>query len=191
MPPHVLSITIIHAHWSIERRRLVEAMRRELPAAEVLVDARRIGDHHIANRRGCWPMAKLAWSAELLGATHRLVLEDDAVLCDGFAELAAAAIADQPAAALSLFRGARSCSVATILPVAIIAPWLAWAEAGEERVRPHHDQLIDLGMAALGVTHLYADPSLVEHAGVASLLDHPPVRATNFEQTPTAIRLEL
>lgn len=187
----MLSTIIIHAHWSIERRRLVDAIRRELPAAQLLVDERRIGDHRIANRRGCWPMAKLAWSAELLGATHRLVLEDDAVLCDGFAELAAAAIAERPDAALSLFRGSRSCSVATVLPAAVIAPWLAWASSGgEERVRPHHDQLIELGMAALGVTHLYTEPSIVEHAGVASLLDHPPVRATHFEQTPTAIRLE-
>lgn len=186
----MLSTIIIHAPWSLDRRLLVEAMRREMPAAEVLVDERRIGDHRIANRRGCWPMAKLAWSAELLGATHRLVLEDDAVLCDGFAELAARAIAYRPEAAISLFRGERTCSVATILPAAVIAPWLAWASAGEERVRPHHDQLIELGMAALGVTHLYAEPSLVEHAGVASLLDHPPVRALRFEQAPGVFRLE-
>lgn len=140
------------------------------------------------DRRGCWPIARRAW-AEPLISSHRLVLEDDAILCAGFADRLQQVVELAPAAVVSLFRGARQCSVATVMPNAFIPRWLDWAGRAS-RARPHHDQLIALGCLAIGVPHLYASPSLVEHAAVPSLLDHPPVAALRFDPSPTTVVLE-
>jgi hypothetical protein len=185
----MFSAAIIHAPWSAERGELVASVRRRIPWIQVVSDHDHEGDLRIANRRGCWPMARRAWSCILPAASHHLVLEDDAVLCDRFPELAVAALEQKPRAALSLFHGARSCSVATILPAEVIPRWLAWAEL-ESRTRPHHDQLLDLGLHALGVEHLRTSPSLVQHEPVASLLGHAHVMAERFDSGASSFTLE-
>lgn len=175
----MISAAVIHATGRPERTALVAAALEQLPQALVVVDAMGEGDHRIANRRGCWPMARRAWALSEHAppsCTHHLVLEDDAVLCADFSRRLAEAIALAPNAVLSLFRGSRYCSVATVMPRSLIVPWLAWT-ARESKTRPHHDQLIDLGCVALGYDHRWCDPSLVDCADVPSLLGHPPVKA--------------
>lgn len=187
-----LSIAIIHAPWSTERAANVRDLLEQLPGALVVDDVDREGSLKVGNRRGCWPLARWAWCAADPTATHHLVLEDDAQLCDGFLSHVESAIAREPAACLSLFRGARDCSVATIMPVPIIAEWLTWVRESPRGVRllPHHDYLIAAGMRDLGVRRLFAEPSLVEHRAFPSLLEHDHVRARAFEQTPRDFCLE-
>lgn len=158
---------------------LVAAIQEQLPHVRVILDTAGIGDLRIANRRGCWPMARRAWLAA--SGDHHLVLEDDAVLCADFPARLADVVDRKPDAVISLFLGSRWCSVATVMPRAAIAPWLAWADH-ESRLRPHHDQLIDLGCTALGIEHVWCSPSLVDHADVPSLLGHPSVSAMRFNQ---------
>lgn len=170
----MISTAIIHTPGRPERSSLVANVLDVLPSALVVLDTDGSGDHRIANRRGCWPLARRAWS--LPCAEHHLVLEDDAVLCDDFSARLAGVVATRPDAVISLFYGDRWCSVATVMPRSIIGPWLAWSEQ-ESRIRPHHDQMIILGCQALGVEHLWCSPSLVDQADVPSLLGHPPVHA--------------
>lgn len=181
----MISAAIIHTPGR-GRESLVSAVLEQLPHARVLEDMDGAGDYHIANRRGCWPMARCAWMAAT--GDHHIVLEDDAVLCADFAARLADVAAMAPQSVVSLFRGSRWCSVATLMPRSVIGRWLDWTE-GECRIRPHHDQLIDIGCIQLGIEHLYADPSIVDHADVPSLLGHEHVRARRFDSNPAVITL--
>lgn len=189
----VLSTAIMHAPWSSERAENLVEILAQLPSAIVIRDDDRRGMLALGKRLGSWPMAERAWRSSSAEATHHLVLEDDAHLCDGFVDLALNAITARPDAALSLFRGKRACSVGTVLPVASIAPWLSWVSSSPESGRhlPHHDCLIDAGMRRLSVPHFYTVPSLVEHRQMESLLKHDHVRALRFEQCPSTVHTEM
>lgn len=184
----MISVAIIHAPQSAERAENVRALTAVLPRATVVTDA----GHAVAERyrrRGCWPIARRAW--QLASERHHLVLEDDAGPCDDFMAHVEALVAQKPNACISLFRGARDCSVATIIPRHVIPRWLRWVDTSPNGSRhlPHHDYLITQGMRELGVERLYAEPSLIEHLPLASLLDHEHVAATRFEKSPTRVEL--
>jgi hypothetical protein len=187
----MISVSIIHAPWVSERAANVQELLKQVPRAVVVADNHnRRGSHLVGNRRGCWPMAARAWKSRDPLATHHVVLEDDAQLCDNFLELANQAIKQQPESALSLFMGSRRlCSVATSLPTKIIDKWLLWA-AEDSKTYPHHDALVIRGMEHLGVQLLYARPSLVNHRAFQSLLAHQPHLAVQYEQSPSSVSLE-
>jgi hypothetical protein len=188
----MISVAIIHAPWSVERVANVAELLVALPRAIVVADTERAGVMKRANRLGCWPMAERAWLAADPLATHHLVVEDDAQLCDDFFEDAEEAVLRRPDAAISFFTGARACSVATCLPRAVITPWLTWARRSADGCRflPHHDYLLDEGLRQLSITHLRTEPSLVEHRAFPSLLRHDHVSALHFEQSPRDFTLE-
>lgn len=184
----MISTAILHAPQSPERAANLRDLLAAIPHATVIADDGQ-ATAQIANRRGCWPLARRGWLAAT--GAHHLVLEDDAQLCSGFLDQLATLIAARPDACLSLFRGASPCSVATVMPATVIPRWLAWVDqdARGSRWLPHHDYLIDAGMRALGVPHLYAEPSIVEHRALASLLGHRHVRAVRWEQSPASVTL--
>lgn len=192
----MISVAIIHCPLSQERVENMRALCEALPGAVVVEDR---GDAVGArlNRRGCWPIARRAWEARLSfdrafpPAQHHLVLEDDAQICAGFSIHLIDVVQRAPLACVSLFHGDRDCSVATVMPSFFVAMWLDWCATAKLGARhlPHHDYLLTQGMRALGVPHLRTEPSLVEHGRFASLLDHPHVRATRFEQSPQAVAL--
>jgi len=185
-----VATVILHAARSTERSANVYSLLGAIPGARVLVDEDGSGEARIGVKRGCWPSARRAWSLPALDdETHRLVLEDDAHLCDRFVELAREAIERAPHAAISYFRGARGCSVATSIPVALLPEWLAWAEIEATRT-PHHDLMIAMGMRELARDHFYTRPSLVEHGPLPSLLGHGELRADYFERSATSFSLE-
>lgn len=165
-------------------RELVAA----LPRAMVIEDTGDAVGKRL-NRRGCWPIARRGWLAMDQAASHHLVLEDDAGLCTDFATHLQHAVDANPAACISLFRGTRDCSVATVMPSSVVRVWLSWCDTAKHGARhlPHHDYLITQGCKELGVEHLHTEPSLVEHLPFASLLDHSHVSATRFEQSPTEV----
>lgn len=184
----MLDVSIIHAPRSSERSANVERLRASIPGARVVED-RDSGELRIGDRRGCWPVARRAWAdAVPSSASHRLVLEDDAVLCARFLELAEQACDRRPDAAITFFWGDRGCSVATALPASIVERWLGWADVGALWV-PHHDILLRAGCRVLGVPYLHTEPSLVEHGDFASLLGHGPTRALRFDPSPDTFDL--
>lgn len=182
----VLAFTIIHATRAIERDENVQSLLGALPNAIVLDDV--MGGIAVRNQsRGCWPVARRAWMRDVKDATHHLVLEDDALLCDRFADLALEAVTREPRAAIFFFYGWRLTSVATSFPVEFIPQWLEWTRTQDH---PHHSTLQLKGARALGVPMLFTSPSLVDHAKFPSLLGHGDVTADNFEQSPKSFELE-
>jgi hypothetical protein len=71
--------------------------------------------------------ARVAWAAAGADATHHLVLQDDAVLCPGFADRVVAAVAARPDAALCLFTEWGSATSFAVRLAALAGG--AWAEA--------------------------------------------------------------
>lgn len=181
----MITFAIVHAPTSALRAANVARLRAQLAGAIVVEDDG--AELRIGERRGCWPVARRAWEAAP-AVGHHAVLEDDAVLCDRFAELAAQAVARRPDAAISYFWGDRGCSVATSMPAALVSRFLAWADVGAVWV-PHHDVLIRSWCRVDDVPHLHTDPSLVQHGTIPSLLDHGTVKASRFEQSPDTFDL--
>lgn len=171
----VLSVAIAHAPWG-GRGANVERLRVALPNAQVVCDR---GD---AN---AWDTAQRAWRAHDVGATHHLVLQDDAVLCDGFEERALLMIAQCPGDVISFFTPhlARKSAVAVAMPLALVDEWLTWCETST--LPRHDDWLIHGWLRATGRPLMRTSPSLVEHGPGPSLMKHDYVAAEHFEQSPS------
>ena len=96
----------------------------------------------------CWYTAKKAWLAPLPeGTTHRLVLQDDVLVCDNFVQICDKIIEVFPEVAWNLyngpwvraemkktaspyinFRGCKCGGPAIILPVQHIKPMIEWSD---------------------------------------------------------------
>jgi hypothetical protein len=188
----MISAAIIHQPRNEDRAANVQQLTEAIPHARVVLDDGTGIKTMRKIRTGCWPIAKRAWVSFDPIATHHLVLEDDAVLCESFLEHLETISNIASDACVSLFRGARDCSVGTLMPTFMIGPWLTWATtaAHGERWLPHHDFMISRGMFELGFTRLYSLPSIVEHGTMASTLDHGHVRAFRFEHRPGSVSVE-
>lgn len=121
-------------------------------------------------------------------ATHRLIVQDDAIPCEGFREKAEAAIAEHPDALIAFFvpgstaggrnrmiRAARQGErwtalgyggfipvVATSWPVELIAPFLEWVDA-KRIVHAADDGLVGRWARRAHPPIMATVPSLVEH----------------------------
>lgn len=152
-----LSISIMHTPG--ERSSNVHAMQRALARAVVVEEA----------GLGVWDTARRAWLAHELSASHHLVLQDDATLCPAFEQRALAEVSARPFVPLAL------CSVgptvALVLPVPMIAPWLEWC-AARPNLPAHDDVRLTKWLRTQGVAFVFAQPALVEHGAFPSLLGH-------------------
>lgn len=189
----MMTIAIVHCPRNAERVANVARLLRALPRARIIEDPGDGVRTMRGIRKGCWPLARRAWEAFDPIATHHVVLEDDAVLCDGFEERLDESRTAEPEAVLSLFRGRRDCSIATVMPTFLIPTFLAWAKDAPhgERWLPHHSFIISQATKELGLRRLYTSPSLVEHGRLPSLLDHDHVSAFRFELAPSSVTLEV
>lgn len=179
-----LATTILHARRATEREANVATLLSAIPTAIVITDDDDDGAHTGSTGSvGCWPIARRAWTRNVK-ATHHLVLEDDAHLCDGFNSLAELAIERRPDAQILFFFGWRGCSVASVWPVEHLTKWITLADNLCSTI-PHHDMLQTMGAKALGVPIVYTIPSLVEHLPFPSLLGHGKLVADVFNQSPT------
>lgn len=133
--------------------------------------------------------ALLAWSMVEPGASHHLVLQDDVVLCEGFAGLMFAAVRTHPRAAVSMFaewgsragglvrlavlRGQRYAAVADpyiptqalVLPAAQAA---GFAEKGHAESAPDDIALLR-HLRRTGTAGVVVAPNLVQHEDKPSL----------------------
>lgn len=93
-----LSIAVMtHPSRTAPLERLLADLDDEGLAAEVIVDPEPDGP------KSPWRTAQAAWATTPPACTHRLVLQDDALICEGFAAAALAALAAQPAHPVSFF----------------------------------------------------------------------------------------
>lgn len=169
-----LSIAIMHAPWRSERVANVRVLLEQLPGALVVEDTA---------REGCWPTARRAWGVATTG--HHLVVQDDAVLCNGFVRLVQQAIVERPVAAISFYASPWPGvgGVALCLPARWARNWLKWAEIAE--YQHHDDELLARWLRHVGAEIQIAP--LVDHAPFPSVVGNRPQRSPHFRPRPSAL----
>ncbi|GAA4715888.1 hypothetical protein Prum_003800 [Phytohabitans rumicis] len=95
--PAQVRLSAVVMHHPSRRDRIPALLRGCVP-----LDVRVVTDPDPGGPRSPLRTAKLAWAAIAPGATHHLVLQDDAVPCAGFAEQVRAAVAQRPAHGIAL-----------------------------------------------------------------------------------------
>ncbi|MFH9665805.1 hypothetical protein ACH4LQ_11100 [Streptomyces globisporus] len=141
--------------------------------------------------------AKLAWAAANEDATHHLVLQDDAVLCEDFADTLLAAVAGRPDRVLALYSNWNSPWNSYLVRRAA-AQGGAWAELHPSEWTPtlgllmpaalardlarhlasvpdevkDDDEVIGAYLRARGLSVLATVPHLVDHLGARTLSGH-------------------
>ncbi|MGW2461073.1 hypothetical protein ACWC2M_18875 [Streptomyces sp. NPDC001761] len=184
-PPEIRLSTVIMAHprRQAAARRLSEA--HPALAADVVTDPQPQGPPSALRT------ARLAWQAVGTGATHHLVLQDDAVLPPDFADTVTALVAERPAAAVSLFSewGSRTAnavraaallghdwapvvddylpSVALVLPAALA---LGFEEYARAKATPDATDDVTLLDYLHGVEKVVPVAGPVDHANPPSLV---------------------
>jgi hypothetical protein len=164
-------------------------LRRRHPELELEVVVDPEPEHR---RRSSLRTGRVAWRSTPAGTTHRLVVQDDVVLCPDFLRHVRSAIAIAPAAALSFFTewgsytsfGLRLAALsgsswveaaggylptqAAVLPAELAAGFDEFAarEAGREL---NDDVVLLAYLRRLGVPTFVSVPNLVQHDDVASL----------------------
>lgn len=147
-----------------------------------------------------WRTAKLAWSRTPGWCTHRVVIQDDAILATGFVAKLRAAIERTPDAPLALFFGQNSyhlgiqayqaCNGVYALPATGWVPTVALVLPRDLALDlaafylPHHDrpsvaddEVVLEWAYARGLTSYATRPSLVDHDdSQASLMGTDPTR---------------
>jgi hypothetical protein len=165
-------------------------LQRRHPELELEVVLDPVPEHR---QRSPLRAARAAWRTAPADATHRLVVQDDVVLCPDFLHHVRCAIAASPAAALSFFAewgsytsyGLRLAALsgsswvevsdtylptqAAVLPTEVAAGFDEFAarEAGRELM---DDVVLLAYLRRLGVPALVSVPNLVEHDHVPSLI---------------------
>ena len=138
-----------------------------------------------------WYNAKRAWTAPLAAdVTHRLVLQDDAIVCDGFLEAVHKAVGKHPEAAWSFYNkhtirikrthdtpyfrqnGGQTGGVALLLPVAHIRRMIDWSDGIFGAKYKHDDSRFGWYCQANEVPFYGLEPSLVGHRSIDSTIPH-------------------
>ncbi|GGO39030.1 hypothetical protein [Streptomyces lasiicapitis] len=205
--PEIRLSTVVMAH----PRRADAA--RALCARHPELDARLITDPDPDGPPSALRTARLAWQSVAPGATHHLVLQDDAILAPDFAARVRDLIAARPAASLSLFTewGSRTAnavrvaalrghawapvvddylpSVALVLPAELALGFEEYATA--KTAQEDTDDVALLGyLAAAGTETVVPVAGLVDHANPASLVGNDvmgPRSAACFPTTAPAL----
>ncbi|WP_157441436.1 hypothetical protein [Actinoplanes awajinensis] len=184
-----LSVTIMHhPARDVDLETIVEACRP--------LSARVVHDPDPDAARSPLRTAKVAWASIAEGATHHLVLQDDARLCDDFAAHVVAAIASRPAHGIALYTDWSSPQNSYLSRLAAVAgsPWaplspMEWTPAlafllptgvaadlaGYLAPIPDEvtddDQMISRYCRERGVPLLASVPHLVDNRGLPTLID--------------------
>jgi hypothetical protein len=182
-----LSIAVTHHPSRPELRQRVAEQLGARPATQAGVfHFEVVDDPEPMGAPSPWRTAKLAWSRTPSWCTHRLVIQDDAIPCDGFWSRVIAAIERTPDAPLALFFGQNSyhlgiqayqaCDGVYALPATGWVPTVALVLPRDQALDlagfylPHHDrpsvaddEVVLEWAYARGLTSYATRPSLVDH----------------------------
>jgi len=198
-----LSVSIMHCNDVAGRRACVAEQMRQLQHDPRLAFVEVVKD---PVREGVWATSRRAWKrAGVRGATHHLVIQDDAVLCEGFVGLMLGALEAVPAAPVGPYcprkiateaqaRGESWCwapdgvwGVAFCLPTPMVYDFLRWYGPNWAPGSNAEDGALTAWVHATGVGVWLTVPSLVDHMPGPSLLGHSLERhAAVWEPSPTA-----
>jgi hypothetical protein len=175
-----LSVAIM-AHPS--RLEHVNGMLEKLGRA-VEVDV--VVDH---DELGPWPTARRCWEGTPDGASHRLILQDDLILCRDFYVGACRALRARPASPIAFYANVKKIETARAagsswarvsdiwgqaqcLPTPYIPKFLEWADQHEKpKLDPKCDDWLVTEFCRKHRLPVWATvPSLVEHAGASRSL---------------------
>lgn len=135
---------------------------------------------------GLWDNAKRSWQ-EMQGSDYHFVIQDDAILCDGFQEKVQALIERYPDKAYCLYAGQNLKSlkgkfnktiihsrihwgVALGLPAEHIEPFLKYGDKWNQAYGTKHcDTRLCRYCRRVGLEVVYPFPSLVDHQQIPSL----------------------
>lgn len=180
----MLNVSVaVQAHPA--RTEMAEALAAQIPGCEVVYDPCPPN-----MRPSAWRTYRLALERTPADCTHRLVIQDDALLCRDFSEVVPRVAEAQPDALVCLFVAGHptNCAnavfaacdqdhpfcdlpvaswipaVATMWPVELIAPALAFVDEQNWPVGfTADDEIIGRAARALGARVVATVPSLVEH----------------------------
>jgi len=175
-----LSISIMHAPWSAWRRGIVAAQTKVIRGAPGVVRFSVVKD---VWREGFWRTARacLEESYRAPGATHHLILQDDAELCRDFVAGVRAVVAARPNDPIDLFCARKEAAeaeahgvhwaeladaifgLAIVYPVAFIPKWIAWDRAHVLPTLNSYDTRLRLYCGCADLPVAFCVPSLVEH----------------------------
>jgi len=187
---------------SIKISPIVMAIPERARDAEALAATLNCRVNYDERKAGPWVNARDCWLSTPEDCTHRLVLQDDAVLCPGFMDAVTAAIAARPldvvslwscwpflldarVAKLSWVRSQSRCAgIALVMPREWIAPFVAWREQYFDSAWTCCDGPLLLWRVSQGGGFEYTAPSLVQHrADVVSVVNGRPNSETE-RQSP-------
>ena len=177
------SFAIMHAPWGDNKRKTwVADMVKELGEVEI-IEARK--------GEGIWGTARRAWLGGAPTDTHRVVLQDDILLCGGFREAVMDTIESIPGGILSYytqdaykvedaanagaswFVSLMICGPAICMPRPVALDFVAWSDRHEWHLTKLMETADDARIIAYCKLHecpvFVSVPSLVEHVGQESL----------------------
>lgn len=165
-------------------RRLANHLN--VPASNIVIDDRGPGGGGDA-----WYNAKRAWTAPTGEATHRLVIQDDVIVCNGFVDICNQIIEQFPDAVFAFscgawikpemrktdspyvrLRGSCISAQAIIMPVKLIPDMIAWSDDTFGPEYKHDDGRIGWYCAYHDIPTYTVIPSLVEHLQIDSVIPH-------------------
>lgn len=149
-----------------------------------------LDDRGVGGGGDAWYNAKRAWLSPIpKGCTHRLVLQDDVVVCNDFLEICNKIITVFPDAIFALYGGCwvkpemrkndspyinyRGCGIggpAIIMPVEHIAKMIVWSDKVFGEDYKHDDGRIGFYALCNGVQVLGTIPDLTDHLPVQTMI---------------------
>ena len=149
--------------------------------------------------QGIWWNCQRAWKMVKGGATHHLILQDDALVCDNFIESAERAISYRPHDFVGFYANHQICTKASekgdswvnieggvwgqaqMLPVSEIGHFLSWCESHIDSSYKHDDDRLATYLSASKMRQYQTVPSLVNHGS-------PDTSTTNHSATHLKVR---
>ncbi|MAF42997.1 MAG: hypothetical protein CMI54_02335 [Parcubacteria group bacterium] len=175
-----LTVGMLHAQFEASRRESVERMVKKIGVTNLRdhwADFEIFGDFYA---RGIWWNAKRAWQwgASHRVNTHHMVIQDDLILCDNFAEAVVSVVGEVPDKMVSLFYGPRKgfkdnsgrwgvaespWGQAIVMPKKMVQDFLAWDAKNIKPTLKYDDARIALFCVKNSIHCHVPFPNLVNH----------------------------
>lgn len=168
------------------RTQYAESLRAELPSANIIYD-----DRGLNGGGDAWYNAKRIWNADMSDFTHRLVLQDDALLCNDFLTYVEKCVAFKPNAVWSFhvgwkaektFRdadtpyikinGCKTSGQAVLMPIALCSQMITETDFYFGQDYKHDDSRIGWFCAYNQIDLFGTNPQLVDHRQIKSTLKY-------------------
>lgn len=143
---------------------------------------------------GVWHNAKLAWTLAPRNGDYRVVIQDDAILCDNFTDKVEQFLTEHDGQICSFYYGNETKwvkpqyfdaplfhAVALAIPTKLIPEMIAYCDTRYEVFGD--DMKIKRWLISKNLTCRYSNPSLVQHRDIPSIIDpQKPIRQSNIFQ---------